>query len=144
MCTVPSRSYFRIRLRARQRRARSAVNGSTDIATGTPFLYGPHILTCPDVTAKLEDQRVAPTDIQRQNLYEKLIQSESGNFSEDDERQIEQLLGRVRPARGFCASLFDTASVKIGDTIVRGHRSLTYTHSHGDGAHHPHACTSIR
>ena len=34
------------------------------------------------------------------------------------EKTLACLLGLVRPARGFCASMFNSASVRIGDTVI--------------------------
>ena len=124
---VPSKSYFRIRVRCKQRRARTYERDSNGVVIpgnpGTPFVFGPHVASIIDVGAlnpTPKGQQIAGGDpVAMAAVFDKMKRSElNPSWTQQEEALIEAHVGRVRPARGFCASMFDTAAVKVGDTIV--------------------------
>jgi len=119
---VPSKSYFRIRLRCKQRRARTFGEGE-DASTsnhGSSYCYGPHIKTDADRDKDARGMRLAGGDPNKMEaLFQQMVLPPNDPAHNDEtERQIEQALGRIRPARGMCSAMFNQASMKIGDTIV--------------------------
>lgn len=124
---VPSKSFFRIRVRCKQRRAR------TGDALAGPFKYGPLVanqatsVTIDPGTAleartpyaePSQMQLFAGNQLEMAAQYARMKRPPSATWDSSEDLVVEQTLGRIRPARGFCASMFDTAAVKIGDTIV--------------------------
>lgn len=101
---VPSKSYFRFRIRCR-----ALQQGQTNADGG---VYGPMLLGHPDPGKSPKDQRLG------NEHYEAMSNLAGSAGSTEDWRLTREALSRIRPARGFCASLFDTASCKVGDTVV--------------------------
>lgn len=197
---VPSRTYFRIRMKCCQRRAEHATEERLRTGTAPSYKYGSMKKTIPDRLQSIGEYRSGKTDIPyadaaslkgtagitatqataleleypgkdvtaKMNLgdvYSTLTSKSNSGFWKDDDAtgkftsmlatvargitdpkaayaagaggtaigfdpdeqklmhqqlqsDMENYIGRVRPARGFAASLFDLASVKIGDTVT--------------------------
>lgn len=118
---LPSRSYFRIRVRAQGRVSKDLGTGGS----GDPYqnMSGPTYEKgklgsdfMSDIVGAGRSKVLQGSPVAADEVEAAFATTTANSAVHDD--ALQRLMSRVVPAKAFCASLFDTATVKIGDTIV--------------------------
>lgn len=118
---LPSRSYFRIRIRAQARVSKGLA------ADGDKKAYQ-------NMSGPVFEEAKLGFNFLESNPLQHISATQGGGLTEGEVKAImdtsdpsltaaadvnlQKVMSRIVPAKGFCAALFDTATVKIGDTIV--------------------------